>query len=141
MTTLSPVRPLRPLRPLRRIVRLPVAGLGLAGAAVLLAATHCGSSGDHPTPSTDAGTLSDATLGADGGAPGDASANDAASDAWVPPQLGTIVDAGSPGTVDITFAVHADQGAHAISPYIYGVNDGTRPRPTTRRSSAPAATA
>jgi hypothetical protein len=36
------------------------------------------------------------------------------------------VEAGSPGQVDITFDVQSTQGVHAISPYVYGVNDGSK---------------
>src|SRR5450432_4216318 len=46
------------------------------------------------------------------------------NDAYAGPDVGTPVEAGSPGQVDITFDIHADQGARAISPYVYGVNNG-----------------
>jgi hypothetical protein len=38
------------------------------------------------------------------------------------PNVGPVVDAGNPGAADITFDIHADQGAHAISPLVYGTN-------------------
>ncbi len=36
---------------------------------------------------------------------------------------GTPVEAGSPGPVDVTFTIQSTQNAHAISPYVYGIND------------------
>jgi hypothetical protein len=42
------------------------------------------------------------------------------------PDVGTPVDAGDPGQVDITFNVTANMNVQAISPYIYGVNDGSQ---------------
>jgi hypothetical protein len=47
-------------------------------------------------------------------------------DAWMAPDVGTPVDAGDPGQVDITFEVTATKNVHSISPYIYGVNDGSQ---------------
>jgi hypothetical protein len=41
------------------------------------------------------------------------------------PDVGTPIEAGSPGAVDITFEVHADENVHPISPYVYGLNDGS----------------
>ena len=49
---------------------------------------------------------------------------EADSDGFVAPDVGTPVEAGSPGTVDITITIHANQGARPISPYVYGVNNG-----------------
>jgi hypothetical protein len=113
-------------RPLGGTVQFSLAATGVAFA---LLSAHCGQN-DGRVVSPEAGPLSDATVGSDGAMASDGGASDASSaDAgpvWVTPQLGTIVDAGSPGTVDLTFAVHADQGAHAISPYIYGVNNGNQ---------------
>jgi hypothetical protein len=37
--------------------------------------------------------------------------------------IGGVMQPGNPGPVDVTFAVHAETDAHAISPLIYGVND------------------
>jgi hypothetical protein len=93
-------------------------------AVVALPLMHCGNGDDSAVPAP-GGAMSDATVPIQAIAK-DAGATDAAPSAWMPPQLGTIVDAGSPGTVDLTFTVHADQGAHPISPYIYGVNNGNR---------------
>ncbi len=42
------------------------------------------------------------------------------------PDVGTPVEAGSPGQVDITFTVNATKNLQVISPYIYGVNDQTK---------------
>ena len=58
---------------------------------------------------------------------GGTSASDASSsaDGWTAPDVGTTVEAGSPGQVDITFTIHADQAAHPISQYVYGVNNGS----------------
>jgi hypothetical protein len=52
-----------------------------------------------------------------------------ADDNWAAPDVGTPVEAGSPGAVDITFTVQATQGARPISPYVYGVNDGDQAGP------------
>ncbi|MDP9036202.1 MAG: glycoside hydrolase family 44 protein [Myxococcota bacterium] len=38
-------------------------------------------------------------------------------------EAGPVVPAGDPGQVDVTFAVRTDQNVHAISPFVYGVND------------------
>ncbi len=54
---------------------------------------------------------------------------DVTGDSWTAPDVGTPVEAGSPGTVDITFTIAAAQGSHPISPYIYGVNDGSAAAP------------
>jgi hypothetical protein len=85
---------------------------------------HCGNGDDNAVPAPIDAGASDATISLDAGTHDASSASDSGSDAWTPLRLGAIVDAGSPGVVDLTFAVHADQGAHPISPYIYGVNDG-----------------
>ncbi len=42
------------------------------------------------------------------------------------PDTGTPVEAGNPGTVDITFTITGNQNVQSISPYIYGVNDGSQ---------------
>ena len=36
-----------------------------------------------------------------------------------------VIQPGDPGTTDITFDIQSTQGVHPISPYIYGVNDGS----------------
>ena len=61
--------------------------------------------------------------GAGGGKASDAGSQ---GDAWTAPDVGAPVDAGSPGIVDLTLTVTASQGIQAISPYIYGVNDGSQ---------------
>jgi hypothetical protein len=68
--------------------------------------------------------------------------SDAASgvDTWTAPDVGTPVEAGSPGPVDITFSIHANHGARPISPYVYGVNDGDQAGRTTCPSCATAET-
>jgi hypothetical protein len=100
--------------------------------AVLLAlsSVRCGSSsggsGDTAHGGGGGGGGSDGGVGAypDGGSgPSDAGV---VGDAWNAPEVGPPVEAGSPGQVDITFEIHATQGAHPISPYIYGVNDGSQ---------------
>jgi hypothetical protein len=50
---------------------------------------------------------------------------DTSDDNWTAPDVGTPVEAGSAGKVDVTFTITAAQGAKPISPYIYGVNDGS----------------
>jgi glycosyl hydrolase family 44 len=54
---------------------------------------------------------------------------DTSDDSWTAPDVGTPVEAGSVGQVDITFTITAAQGAKPISPYIYGVNDGSAAAP------------
>ena len=44
-------------------------------------------------------------------------------DAWTAPDVGTPVEAGSPGQVDLTLHVSTTEDVQQISPYIYGVND------------------
>jgi hypothetical protein len=86
---------------------------------------RCGNADSGPSSGggADAATASDAAAASDvtGGRP-----VDAATDKWMAPEVGPPVDAGDPGQVDVTFDVHSDQGVHAISPYIYGVNDGSQ---------------
>jgi hypothetical protein len=116
----------------------------LVGAA---AVTPLACGGGSSAPATDAGGAGpggEASAGSasggssSSGAPGDSggassSSSGGGSDAsgsddgggWVAPTVGAPLDAGSPGTVDITFTVQANQNIHAISPYVYGVNDGT----------------
>lgn len=68
--------------------------------------------------------------GGDGGGGGGA---DAGRDA----PLGVIVEPGDPGAADVRVDVRVDRDRRAISPLIYGVNDGAdvaRDRPTVRRS-------
>jgi hypothetical protein len=69
------------------------------------------------------GSGSGASSGSSGGASG-GGGDDGGPDAWMAPDVGTPVDAGDPGPVDITFEVQANQNVHAISPYVYGVNNG-----------------
>ena len=104
--------------------------------AVILSLTslHCSSastgtgSGNNGNPWGDTGH--DGGGGSGGGTHLDGgvgpSGDAGGADAWNAPEVGPPVEAGSPGTVDITFDVHATQGARAISPYIYGVNDGSK---------------
>ncbi|HEY3817832.1 MAG TPA: glycoside hydrolase family 44 protein [Polyangiaceae bacterium] len=109
----------------------------LPGAIVLaLSSAHCGSgsSGSSDGPGDTTHGDGGATVGSDGGpvahpdGGSSAPSSDAggAGDAWSAPDVGAPVEAGSPGQVDITFTIQASQGAHAISPYIYGVNDGSQ---------------
>ena len=84
---------------------------------------HCGND-DAAEAGSDAGGAK-THAGASGDTGGGTSA-DRDADASSLPEVGPPVEAGSPGQVDITFEIHANQGAHAISPYVYGVNDGTQ---------------
>lgn len=70
---------------------------------------------------SDGGTTGpDAGHGSSGGDAG------GGADAWNAPEVGPPVEAGSPGQVDITFDIQSTQGVHPISPYVYGVNDGSK---------------
>ncbi|MEZ4402678.1 MAG: glycoside hydrolase family 44 protein [Kofleriaceae bacterium] len=71
--------------------------------------------------------------GPDGGAPLDG----APADAGVDGDLGTIVEPGDPGAVDVRVDVRVDRDRAAISPLIYGVNGGAdvaRDRPRVQRA-------
>ena len=81
----------------------------------------------------------DATAG-DGATTPPGKGSDAGADAWTAPDVGAPVEAGSPGQVDLTFVITASQNVQPISPYIYGVNDGSKLRQCTARSCARAAT-
>jgi len=97
-----------------------------------LSSQHCSSSGSAGGGGTSGDALhddgggggADAAGHADGGAhpTGDAGG----ADSWSAPEVGAPVEPGSPGQVDLTFQIQASQGAHPISLYIYGVNDGTK---------------
>jgi hypothetical protein len=65
----------------------------------------------------------DAAVDATGQDSSSEATTDAAPDALA---LGPLVEAGSPGQVDITFTVRADQNVHPISPRIYGTNNGNQ---------------
>jgi hypothetical protein len=109
----------------------------IAAAVVCL---HCGGSSNHatsggkdggPDATTEGGTDSGRSGSADSGRSGDAGVDSSADaragmDAWTAPDVGVPVEAGSPGQVDITFVVTASVNVKAISPYIYGVNDGAK---------------
>ena len=110
---------------------------GSVGSVVLaLCSLNCSSSGSGGAPGETGwgggGSGSGGSSGSSGGGAhpdgGTGPAGDAAGagDAWSAPEVGPPVEAGSPGQVDLTFEVHASQGAHPISPYIYGVNDGSK---------------
>jgi hypothetical protein len=71
----------------------------------------------------------DGAGGSSGGGSGSGSGggpSDAGADAWMAPDVGTPVDAGDPGQVDLTFNVVATMNVKPISPYVYGVNDGSQ---------------
>ncbi len=102
-----------------------------------LMALACGSGG-HASSSSDASAMDDAPGASTGGGNGSSGSGSSGSgssggvttdanggDAWSAPDVGPPLEAGSPGQVDITFEIQANQSLHAISPYIYGVNDGT----------------
>jgi hypothetical protein len=98
----------------------------LCTALLVLASAHCGGGGSGGAGDTAHDDGGSSTGHAGSGGVGSASDAGGAADAWNAPEVGPPVEAGSPGTVDITFEVHATEGAHAISPYIYGVNDGAQ---------------
>jgi hypothetical protein len=75
-----------------------------------LSLVQCGNSGAGGGTTPDAG----ANPGSDAGA---------VADVFVPPEVGPVVEAGSPGQVELTFEVFASDGVRPISPYVYGVND------------------
>ena len=90
----------------------------VAGILVVFSVAHCGgdgTSGGGGDGGGDATTGGVATTGGgDGG--GDAHTSDS----------GVLIEPGDPGVVDIMFDVHANTNVHAISPYIYGLNDGSQ---------------
>jgi hypothetical protein len=113
-------------------------------ALLALASVRCGSKGDDgasgpPNGSSSSGGTGTSQMpqgvgpedsGSRSGSSGGGGTDDAsAADAWSAPDVGTPVEAGSPGQVDITFDIQANQGAHAISPYVYGVNNGNQAAP------------
>jgi hypothetical protein len=106
-------------------------------ALVALLSVHCSSSSNHgtnegkdagPDGTTEAGSTDSGGTTHESGATQEGGAADAkpASDSAALPDVGTPVEAGNPGTVDITFVVTATMNAKPISPYIYGVNDGSK---------------
>ncbi len=95
-----------------------VAGL-LVGSSVV----HCGGGDSNGGPADDGGGGGDGSATPDGGGGGDGSM---IGDAYMTPDTGVPIEAGDPGMVDITFDVHANMNVHAISPYIYGLNDGSQ---------------
>jgi hypothetical protein len=106
----------------------------LAAGAIALLCVQCGKGSDHdgagdggraPGSPVKAPTVPDGG-GADGGTTPSGPTGDAATDAWSAPDVGTLVEAGSPGQVDLTFVVTASQNVQPISPYIYGLNDGSK---------------
>jgi hypothetical protein len=82
---------------------------------VFCACVGCSNSAASVSHTGDGG-LADAAAGHDGGGDG----------SWTAPDGGTPVEAGSPGMVDVTFNIDSTQNIHAISPYVYGVNDGSK---------------
>jgi hypothetical protein len=91
---------------------------------VALVSVRCSSgSGTGVGPGGDDGG---SHAGSSSGGSSGGSADGGGADAWNAPEVGPPVEAGSPGQVDVTFDVQSTQGAHAISPYIYGVNDGSK---------------
>ncbi len=102
-------------------------GAGDGGGSGGDSSTATGSSSGASSSDGSGGSGSSGASGSSGGASsgGPSDASDVA-DSWVAPDVGAPLDAGSPGTVDVTLTVHADQNLHAISPYVYGVNDGTQ---------------
>jgi hypothetical protein len=89
-------------------------GHGDGGIGMSMDPQHIGPGGDDSGAGGDDATVVDTGPGA-----GDASSGDA----WTVPDVGTPVEAGSPGQVDVTFSIKANQGARAISPYVYGINN------------------
>jgi hypothetical protein len=96
-----------------------------AFAALVSLSLHCGGAiagnsdqaSDGGSPGIDARATGDA---------GGGGSTDGGTDAWNAPEVGPPVEAGSPGQVDLTIEVHANEGARPISPYVYGVNDGSQ---------------
>ena len=84
---------------------------------------HCGND-DAAEAGSDAGGAK-THAGASGDTGGGTSA-DRDADASSLPEVGPPVEAGSPGRWTSPSRSTPTQGAHAISPYVYGVNDGTQ---------------
>ncbi len=82
-----------------------------------LVAIHCG--GDNSSSGAPDGGKGGDAGGTESGIRHDAGSSDA------PLDTGTPIDAGDPGQVDISFVVQSNQNVHAISPYVYGINDGS----------------
>lgn len=85
--------------------------------------------GDDGAVTTDGGRdarvdTPDGALGPDGSTPPTPPPADAAPDAVVPPDVGPPMPPGDAGPADVRFTVNATEGAHAISPFIYGSNQG-----------------
>lgn len=104
---------------------------------VALCSLHCSSAGDHDTSSPPEGGVdgssgsssggSGGSGGGSGGRSGSGGSHDAGStDAWTAPDVGAPVATGDPGQVDLTFTITAAMGQKPISPYVYGVNDGSQ---------------
>ncbi len=87
-----------------------------------------GSSGASSSGSSSGGHGSSGSSGSSSGQLGDAGGGSSSggADAWSAPDVGTPVEAGSPGQDDLTFTIDSTQGVHPISPYVYGVNDGSK---------------
>jgi hypothetical protein len=89
-------------------------------------AIRCGGGDDSNgggTPGTDGGSA-EGQVGAEGGISPDGGGS--RPDGSALPDTGTPIEAGSPGMQDITFTITSNQRAQSISPYIYGVNDGSK---------------
>src|SRR5665213_3695147 len=114
-------------------VRAPIVVLSWFAAACGVGCGSAGAAAVHGDAGPDAHVVGSRGR-EDAGRPGeahDASMADArmsdarTADAWMAPDVGTTVEAGSPGQVDITFSVSAAKNVQPISPYVYGVNDAS----------------
>jgi hypothetical protein len=102
---------------------------GSQGGTGLTATSSGGASSGSDSGSSggDASTSGDSGGSGGSGSSGGGGASDAQASAdWSAPDVGAPLAAGSPGQVDVTFTVAANQSIHEISPYIYGVNDGSK---------------
>jgi hypothetical protein len=97
----------------------------LCAAFLGLFTIRCGGGDDSNggAPTADGGGH-DGQVGGDGGTSPDGGGG--RPDASELPDTGTPVEAGSPGAADISFTITSNQNVQAISPYIYGVNDGSK---------------
>lgn len=95
--------------------------LGLVVACARCGSTASGVATNGDAAIADAGA-NDAPARVDGGRVG-GGATDAGT---VIPDVGTPVATGDAGAVDVTITVDATKPTHAISPLIYGVNDGSK---------------
>jgi hypothetical protein len=90
--------------------------------AVAIVATHCSGKTALVNGGRDMAMHGGGGGGGSGGGGGASGSDGGAFDL----AQGPIITPGSPGAVDVTLTIHADQLQHAISPLIYGVNNGNQ---------------